>query len=253
MVRLQIGVLAFVLGVASAGAQEKRTSEIPFAISAAKAADAVFRNLILRRLQAHSRGDAAGYRKLLADDFVHVDDTGKRRTLSEMGAYHGAGGRSRWEMSTFHARRLADSLVIADCEVTEFVPLGPRELRMPLHETDVFVLRGGRWLFLQHAETHVASNPKQAEPNAMTLDEYVGRYEWWPGYAETFTRKGNQLFVQTTGDDSLTLLHAASDESFFSQGDPSLVVFVRDATGKVTREIAHFPDGQVLIGNKVHN
>ncbi len=38
----------------------------------------VFRKLILQRVEAHSQNDAAGYLKLLATDFVHIDDTGKR-------------------------------------------------------------------------------------------------------------------------------------------------------------------------------
>lgn len=119
--------------------------------------DELFGKLILQRVQAHSRGDAAGYRQLVAEDFVHVDDTGKRRTVDGIGGIVGAGNRSRWEVGKVHARRIGDLLAIVDCELTEFFPFGPREVRMPLHETDVFVLRGDNWLFLEHAETHARS------------------------------------------------------------------------------------------------
>jgi hypothetical protein len=211
----------------------------------------IFRKLVLQRVEAHSRGDAAGYRQLLAVDFVHVDDTGKRRTIDEIAGLVGTGNRSRWEVSKLHARPIGDSLAIVDCDLTEFVPFGPRELRMPLHETDVFVLRGDSWLFLEHAETHALDPPTPVTPNNAVLDDYVGRYECWPGYSETFTRNGNQLYGQATGDKSSAPLHAASNESFFVEGDPGLIVFVRDANGKVTHELIHFPDGKLLVARKV--
>jgi hypothetical protein len=213
--------------------------------------DELFGKLILQRVQAHSRGDVAGYRQLLADDFVHIDDTGKRRAVDEIGGIVGAGNRSRWEVGKLHARRIGDSLAIVDCELTEFVPFGPRELRMPLHETDVFVLRGDNWLFLEHAETHALDTPAPVTPNSAALDDYVGRYECWPGYSETFTRRGDQLYGQATGDKSPAPLRAATNESFFVEGDPGLIVFVRGANGKVTHELIHFPDGKLLVARKI--
>ena len=219
--------------------------------AAPSTADEVFRKLILQRVQAHSRGDLAGYRALLTDDFVHVDDAGKRRTVGEMASLVGKGNHDKWEVGELHARRISDSLAIVDCEVTELVPFGAREVRMPLHETDVFVLQGDSWLFLEHAETHALDSAKRATPDSKTLDDYVGRYEWWPGYVDTITRKGNQLFGQSTDDTSPTELHAASDEAFFIEGDPGLTVFVRGIDGKVLYELIHFPDGKVIVARKL--
>jgi Domain of unknown function (DUF4440) len=219
--------------------------------AAPPSADEVFRNLILQRVQAHSRGDLEGYRALLTDDFVHVDDVGKRRTVGELASLVGKGNHDKWEVAELHARRISESLAIVDCEVTEVVPFGPREVRMPLHETDVFVLRGDRWLFLEHAETHALESPKRATPDSKTLDDYIGLYEWWPGYVDTITRKRNQLFGQSTDDTSPTELHAASNEAFFIEGDPGLTVFVRGADGKVLYELIHFPDGKVIVARKL--
>ena len=212
--------------------------------------DEVFRKLVLQRVEAHSRGDGEGYRRLLTDDFVHVDDTGKRRTVNEIQTLVVA-NRSHWEVDKLHARPLGDSMALVDCELTEVVPFGPRELRMPLHETDVFVLQGDRWLFKEHAETHALDSPRVMTPNARLLDDYVGRYEWWPGYIDTITRKGDQLYGQSTGDSAAEPLRAASDESFFIEGDASLGVFVRGVDGKVTHELIHFPDGKVIVARKL--
>ena len=218
--------------------------------AASPPSDEVFRSLILQRVEAHSRGDAAAYRRLLAEGFVHVDDTGKRRTVAEMESAHGSGNHSSWELGVSHARLVAPSLAIIDCEITELVPFGPRQIRMPLHETDVFVLRKGRWLFLEHAETHAIDSPIAVTLYAATLDDYVGRYEFWPGFEDTVTRTGSQLYVQSTGDASPSPLRAASDDSFFVEGDPAIGVFVRGRDGRVNGELAHFPDGKVLVARK---
>ncbi len=142
-------------------------------------------------------------------------------------------------------------MAIVDCEVTEIVPFGPRQLRMPLHETDVFVLQGDHWLFKEHAETHALDSPKVMTPDTRLLDDYVGRYEWWPEYIDTITRKGDQLYGQATGDSAAAPLRAATDESFFVEGDPGLTVFVRGVGGKVTHELIHFPDGKIIVARKV--
>ncbi len=239
-----IGIRILLLALALSGGTSASSGANPLP------ADDVFRKLILQRVEAHSRGDAAGYRKLLADDFVHVDDAGKRRTVDEMQTLVVA-NRSHWEVDKLHARPLGESMAIVDCEVTEIVPFGPLQLRMPLHETDVFVLQGDRWLFKEHAETHALDSPKVIKPDTRLLDDYVGRYEWWPGYIDTITRKGDQLYWQSTGDSAAAPLRAATDESFFAEGDPSLTVFVRGVDGKVTHELIHFPDGKIIVARKV--
>ena len=218
---------------------------------AAAPPDETFRELILQRLRAYSSGDSTAYRKLLADEFVHVDDSGKRRTVPELVAYTGVGNSSRWEVSQVHARMITDAIAIVDCQALDIAMEGSREVRRPLHETDVFVLRDGRWLYLEHTETHVLSSPKAITPDPKLLDDYVGQYEFWPGRTDTFTREGDQLLARDESDKKPTPLLAATNESFFVDGEADLVIFVRDAGGKVTHELAHAPDGQLFVAQKV--
>ena len=218
---------------------------------AAPPPDDTFRDLILQRLQAFSRGDSAGYRKLLTDDFVHIDDSGKRRTAEEMAPYTSVGNSSRWEVSQVHARLITDALAIVDCQALDIAMEGSREVRRPLHETDVFVLREGRWLYLEHAETHVLSSPKAITPDPKVLDDYVGQYEFWPGRVDTFTRTGDQLFARDEKDKEPTPLLSATNESFFVEGEADLIIFVRDASGKVTHELGHAADGHLFVAQKL--
>jgi ketosteroid isomerase-like protein len=213
--------------------------------------DSTFRQLISARLGAYDRGDSGAYRQLLADDFVHVDDRGVRRTGAQVisRVAGNSGAQNRHEVGELHFRRFGD-IAVVDAEVVEYFRLGPREMSARAHETDVFVQRGSRWLLLQHAETPTVALPIPIKPDPASLDQYVGRYEWWPGYAEKISRKGDALYVEVPGESS-TKLYPASRESFFAAGEPSLIVFVRDPKGRVTDFLVHFPDGQIFRARKI--
>ncbi len=215
-----------------------------------RADDKVFRDLISQRLEAHSRGDAKGYRLLLADDFIHVDDSGIRRSADQLTIYNSHDNKTRWEIGELHSRLLGN-LAIVDCDESEINTLGSRELRSPYHETDIFVFQNKRWLFLQHAETRSVSLPTPRTVDSSNLDDYVGRYDWWPGYSEIFTRKGTTLFQQGSGDTLSTPLRQVTNESFSILGDPSLIIFVRDSRGRVISEVVHDAGGQVFVAQKV--
>lgn len=219
-------------------------------VSAADPSDALFRDLILQRVKAHSRGDLAAYRRLLDKDFVHIDDAGNRRVAAEMSEIAQAND-SEWVLGKSHTRLVSPTLAVVDCEVTELLKFGPRRLQMPLHEMDIFILRSGKWLFLEHAETHALDQPKPISLSQDQFNDFVGFYEWWPGYQETISLHDNRLYVQATGDTAPTPMLAAGADAFFVQGDASLSVFVRGSDGKVSKELTHFPDGKVVIARKV--
>jgi len=213
--------------------------------------DTVLRQMVADRLAAYDHGNADAYRQLIADDFVHVDDQGVRRTIDEVMARVSkhSGSTNRHEVGKLNARQFGD-IAVADVEITEYLKLGPREMALPAHELDVFVNRNSKWLFLQHSETPAATTPVPAQVEAAELDQYTGQYEWWPGYIEIVSRKGDKLFVQAVGDEP-TELQPSSHESFFVAGDPSMVVFVRNPKGQVTHFLVHFPDGQVISAKKI--
>ncbi|MEZ4457558.1 MAG: serine hydrolase [Gemmatimonadales bacterium] len=68
-----------------------------------------------------------------------------------------------------------------------------------------------------------------------TFDRYVGRYalEASPDFVLTFSRRGDSLFAQATGQPRLTIA-PQSDSSFALTVANASVVFRRDAAGKVT-------------------
>ena len=221
-----------------------------FAAAAAGTLDDVFRQMILQRLEAHSRGDVEGYRRLLDDRFVHVDDTGTRRTVAEIAAI-AQPNDSKWSLGASHTRSVTPSLALVECEISEEVAFGPRRIAMPLMETDLFVKRHDGWRFLEHAETHAVAALPALAVDAAALRDFAGTYEWWPGYRETFTADATELYAQAPDEKDRAHLKAASAESFFVPGDPTLVVFLRNAEGKVDAQLVHFANGRVFVAKKV--
>ena len=246
LVRTSVAVMAILFGgtfLPSAIAQE--TSAPPHS-------DEVFRGLIVQRLDAYRRGDSAAYGHLIANEFVHIMDDGIRRTHDKMleRVAANASPKSRYDVGELHAQ-IYGQLAVVDCEVIHYPSFGPHEIALPFHETDVFIWREGRWLYLQHQETLRVVSPKAAAPEVRSLDDYVGRYEWWPGYVDIITRRGNTLFGQDSPDVAPTPMVASSGESFFIAGDAGLVMFVRNRSGRVTHYLLHFPNGQVVVARKL--
>ena len=94
---------------------------------------------------------------------------------------------------------------------------------------------------------------KPAAVDSVTLQDYVGRYEYeaWPGYIDTVTRKGLQLYVQSTGDKEATPLNAATPNAFYLTGEPIFIVFTRGRDGLVSGIGANWPGGEWREGRKM--
>ena len=91
------GFLLAALGVASIA----QAQVLPRADSSA----AIFRSLILRRIEANARADTAEYRHLLDPALVYFDDDGSRQDLSERMrriATGVAGGKFRRDIDSLH-------------------------------------------------------------------------------------------------------------------------------------------------------
>ncbi len=77
---------------------------------------------------------------------------------------------------------------------------------------------------------------KSITVDEVTLEKYVGRYELQPGFIITFTREGNRLFTQATGQPKFEIF-AESETKFFLKVVDAQVEFVPDADGKVNKMI----------------
>ena len=213
---------------------------------------AFFRQLIIARLSTSVAGDTAAYRRFLDPAAVYVNDDGTRESADQHVKHIGARGpsKSTYKVDSVHVFRTGEFAMV-DYAAIEHIPYGPRGLDFPGRIMDTFVRRNGRWFVLGHAETHATTSPEPMTLSPAALDEFVGRYEWWPGYVDTWTRDGNQLLDRAPGDKEATRNIAAAPDAFYEAGDASLLVFMRDKSGRVVGYLLHWPDGQVTVARKI--
>lgn len=216
------------------------------------ATPAVFQKILMERFDATAHADSARYARFVADEAVFVDDYGLLenaaqhiRTIGKRGV-----GRSRYTVDEIHVDSYA-GFALVNYQAVEHVAFGPQEVATTYRIVETYVQRHGTWLVIGHSEAQVMNSPPPQRVDPEILQDYVGRYEWWPGYVDTITRQGETLLSQGSGDKSTTLNVAASPESFYLQGEPNLLVFVRDKRGNVTHYILHWSDGHITVARKI--
>jgi hypothetical protein len=211
------------------------------------ATGARFRQLIETRLVALSHGDWPAYRTLLDPRFVHISDLGERRSFENMAKFvtgH-AGSKVRHEVASL-SMRVVGSLAIVDAEVREHMPDGEAAWR----ETDVFVLSGDRWRYLSHHETPIPQPAVAMAVGDDQLDDYVGDYRSSAGTEDIITAVGGTLFGQASPGEKPTAFIHVGPGAFAVAGDPSLLTFVRDRSGRVTAFLWHLASGQIAVSKR---
>ena len=124
-------------------------------------------------------------------------------------------------------------LKVVDAQLTFQPDAGGRAASVVLHQ-------GGRDITAKRFEGQL-SVPKERKEIAVDpaiLDRYVGRYQLAPGFILTFTREGNTLFTQATGQPKFPLF-AETERDFFLKVVDAQVTFVVDESGKATKVILH--------------
>ncbi len=232
-------MLTLVAGIAAHAAAAKPMPAV---------SETVFRDLIATRLAAVSLGDWAAYQRLIAPDFVHVSDLGRRRTGGELRTYIAtlAGNHAKHDVASL-SWRSAGSWVIVDADVREHLP----DLEAAWHETDVFAARSGRWLMIHHQETPVPQPPTAEIAGGAPVADYIGRYRSASGTEDLFAVSDGKLAVRAAPGDPPTALIQVAPGVFAVAGDPQIVSFVRDRDGRVTGCVWHLLSGQVTSSKRI--
>ena len=103
-------------------------------------------------------------------------------------------------------------------------------------------------------DTWNLTEKKIKEKKTITVDEvilgkYVGQYELQPGFIITFTREGNRLYTQATGQPKFEVF-AESETKFFLKVVDAQVEFVPDADGKINKMILN-QGGQTVEAKRI--
>lgn len=228
------------LGLATAGVA--RPPRMPVASTS------IFEKLVLDRIQAFGRGDVRAYTSLIGKDFVHISDTGERRTASQMAKYVAASGSPG---NSYSVRDLVwqvhGNMAVVDCEVVLDEHGGQNRQR----ETNLFAVRNGRWVYLLHQETAIQERPTAVAIGPAALADYVGQYRQETGGRDILSTHGGQLFGQESPSDEPIPFVAIAPGAFVIAGDPSVMIFERDPQRKVIGYFLHTGNGRMLKAKKI--
>lgn len=204
-----------------------------------------FRPLLVAQYAAIVRGDTAALRQQLADDLVWVIGVnGAELTKSQLigSAAQPQVPAPRFEVDSVRARRMED-VAIVEYRRVDHRRIGTGELVTTWRALDVFARRRNRWLLEQHTQTWLVTPVRSVPLDSVALQAFVGRYQIAPGYVDNVHWEGKQLTATASGQTLGAKLVPVSSSAFSPDGMGSLIVFERDATGRVLGYVQGFPDG----------
>ncbi len=203
-------------------------------------------------LTNHACGQWASY---VSDDFQDIESftTESREVLLRgcRNAQIGAGCKSERDLSDFH---FTFSGNFAFCvyylyKITEYC--GEYTFTSPHRQVDTYENRRGKWIALYAVEVPQVEDPPAAKIDPALLDGYTGQYAWEKAnIVDTVIRKGDKLYIQTTGDNELTELVPQGADTFFVRGSLNRDTFIRDGSGKVVENRGYSADAGDQTGYK---
>jgi ketosteroid isomerase-like protein len=209
---------------------------------------------------AIARADTATLRALLGDD-LHwiVASTGTVVNRSQLvaGAAAAVVPMATNEYTVDSVQSWRDGPVsIADYRLTNTRAF--REYRQVFvsRATDVFTLRQGRWLLLRHTTTWIVHSPTlQPDIDSAQATAFVGHYDKGGGFVDDVHFQNGHLIAQSTiekltGAPGATL-RRVSEDTFSPDGIAPMIVFERDATGRVVGYVQQAPDGSIARARRV--
>jgi hypothetical protein len=98
---------------------------------------------------------------------------------------------------------------------------------------EVFVWRRVQWRLEPHTQAWLVSPVTPVVLDSPALQGFVGRYQIAPGYVDDVHWEGSQLVATASGQATGATLVPVSTNAFSPDGVGALMVFERDATGRV--------------------
>jgi len=215
-----------------------------------------FGNLIQQRLDNVAKGNSAGYLAFIHPELVHISDNGTRRTAPDMAAFVKATAGTalhgkRFAVSDVHVT-FRDGLAFVDALVTETHDVAGRTFEGRFRESDVLVKVGDAWKFWRHQESLLPTRVAQVDADTTDYPDYAGRYQYWDGFAENIHHRDGALWVEFIGEnDPQARLLPLSDSTFYLEGDPSRMTFLRDRNGKILGYQLVAPDGALMFARRL--
>jgi hypothetical protein len=201
-------------------------------------------------------GDKALWQDTLADDAVLVDEFGRiqhKQDVVDSIRKFPPGISGTIELRDPVVRRHGDSAIV-QAEIHERETFFGQHFTVRYLTVMTYVEAHGAWKLAASATVTLPTAPPKLEVSGLVLSDYAGTYRYAPGHAWTFSVKDGVLgYVSAPGRAFNALDPVARDVFMGSDAERNLLVFRRDAEGRVTGLIERRKFNDLHLAREVAN
>lgn len=207
---------------------------------------------------AIAKHDTSVLRRGLSDDFRWVLATrGQLMTKPQLiaaVAHAPSVATVAYEVDSVHVERFGD-LAVIDYRLTDRRAFGTFERALVSRGTDTFVQHGRRWELLRRTQTWIVTAPATVTLDSTALRAFVGRYAHGANFIDDVHMEAGQLIATSSAESASGVRGAhllpVSTDAFSPDGVAPVIVFERDASGRVVGYVQQSPDGSVTRARRL--
>lgn len=185
-------------------------------------------------------GKADVWQRILADDAVIIDEFGRIQDKTDaVKSIHPfpQGLSGSIEIRDPKVRVHGDTAVLQG-EMYERETVFGQNLIVRYIFCNTFVRQSGQWQLVAATDVTLPTEPPTLKVNDLAIADYPGTYSYGPNRAFTVAADNGNLFYTTKAGGPHTALGPIAKDVFMSGGDErNLVIFRRDASGRVVELI----------------
>ncbi len=191
-------------------------------------------------MDALGEGRKDVWQRIVSDDAVIVDEFGRRQTKQDIvGSLRPLppGFSGSIEIRDARVQAYGDTAVI-ECEEYERETVFGQKLAVRYIDINTFVRRNGQWQLVAMEDVTLPTPPPKLAVTRLHLADYAGTWRYGPDRAWTFSVHGDRLsYVTKPGRPAIAVDPIAKDVFMEDNDERNLLIFRRDASGRVTRLI----------------
>lgn len=185
-------------------------------------------------------GDGRVWERILHPDATVVDEFGRRQSKAEaVQALKPLPAGFSASIGVRHPRvHVQGATAMIEFEAYEQEKVFDQQLVVRYHFMATFLREGLDWKLFAMQNLTLPDDPPALAVRDLRLDDYPGTYRYGPDRAFTIRRKGSRLLFATRAGGPEWPLNPVAADVFFDMGEEkNLLIFQRDASGKVCRLI----------------